>query len=703
MSNPSIPVVLTSPPWVPVRKRPKLALPTLPPLPDRIVWFDEHEQKVWADPSFGSLGAVGVDRDKFAPLSQEERDRQILELIASRGILPIYAGRYLSLEAIKVALEKADRLFVEHYNLAHVGLAKYGLEVLDHLLALISRAPQTAMTCFLRIDSLRVAAALVTNYATYADEWYARFPHSAARVLLPPALTGNAKDSAHALRMVRALIEKGHRQELFSHANELGVDAAQELDALLAPAPLPAKPPSLPSFVDLTTLPVPTLKESNERLAPEHLERFVQLLACLPLDAARSAVLTVRDACDSASLGDLARALVDRWSAADAPGKEKWVLVAAALVGDDLVTHRLAESVATWAEQGKHPRVAAGVEALASVGSDVALMRLARFAEKSKVKNLKKKAEAALAAYREAHGVTADELADRIVTDLGFDERGELTLSYGPRSFRVVFDETLKVSLRDGEKPLRSLPKVSAADDLQLAERAQAAWDAIKKETKPIVETQIRRLERALSQARTWSFEAFERYHLRHPLMQHFARRLVWGAFDGSGVLAQSFRIAEDGTFASVSDEPVDVSRSHAIGIVHPLALGRELTSRWGDVLGDYQIVQPFPQLARETFELDEAERKAQKLTRFVGVAVEGSRFYALKHRGWEFFDYDIGKRLSAGRSATLSTEPGLYFLASKPENQTLGEIELGGGGSFGALSSIETSELVRDVEMLRK
>jgi hypothetical protein len=692
-----VPAVLAAPPWIPPRKRPTLVLRELAWPDSCIAWTDPGEPPAWADP----WPSIGPDQDRFAALDPEERDRQILEIIATRGIPPIYAGRHLSLSGIKSVLATADQAFVEHYCLARIALAKFGLEVLENLLRLFDRAPRAAFDCLRRIDSPRVAEKLSTHPAL-AEEWYERFPRTAARLLLPDALTGKGKDSLRALGVLSTLVARGHEHAVLALARELGDGAAEELQALLAPPRLPAKPPRLPPFVDLATLPIPKLR-SGTPLEPEQIERLLQLLACLPLVAARVALADVKQACEPDSLGDLCRALVDRWVLADSPAKEKWVLAAAAFLGDDLVTHRLAENIAHWAAQGKHTRVTAGVEALASLASDVALMHLSRFAEKSKVKSLKKKAEAALDAYRAEHGLNVDELADRTVVDLGLDARGELVLSYGPRSFRVVFDDSLAVSLRDGDKPLRSLPRALETDDPQLVARAQAGWQAIKKETKPIIEAQARRLERAMAARRTWSHDAIERYYLRHPLMQHFARRLVWAAFDAAGSLALSFRIAEDTTFASIDDERVDVPPEQRIGIVHPLALGPELSARWGEVLSDYRIVQPFAQLSRETFVLEEAERTSRTLTRFAGVCVEGSRFFSLKHRGWEFFEYEIGKRMCGDCHATLSTEPGLDFLATKPETQTLGDITLHFAPSFSSLTEIEASELIRDVEMLRR
>jgi len=46
-------------------------------------------------------------------------------------------------------------------------------------------------------------------------------------------------------------------------------------------------------------------------------------------------------------------------------------------------------------------------------------------------------------------GLSEEQLEDRIVPDLGLDERGRRTFDYGPRQFRLVFGPNLKPLLRD--------------------------------------------------------------------------------------------------------------------------------------------------------------------------------------------------------------------------------------------------------------
>ncbi len=695
----TLPDVLATPPWVPVRKRKKLVLETPPPRPDRLVNRDDAAIR-------GQVAAPRMvpEAGRYAVLSQEERDQEILTLIASRGILPIDCAHYLSEPALVLALERAEWRFIAHYRIAQIGLERFGLAMIEPLIQAFPRAPGPVHECLRDIDSPRVAALYADKTPAVALEWFRRHPETAGALLVPIALTGPAKEAARANKQIATLVREGHEDAIFRAARSFGEDAAAELRVLLLPPPLPARPPPLPAFFDPGTLPAPRLRDGSA-LAPEHVERLGQLLALLPLEAARAAVDSVRAACDEASLGDFARALVERWVSVEAPTKEKWVLLAAALLGDDLVAHQLATNIATWAAEGHHTRSAAGVEALRELGTDVALTHLARFAEKSKAKPLKKRARLELDAYREEHGLDEDTLADRLVPDLGFDARGELSLSYGPRAFRVVFDESLKAALRDGDRPLRSLPKAAATDDAALADRALATWTAVKTESKALIEAQVRRLERAMCRRRRWSSEAFTARLHRHPLLQHLARRLVWGAFDGTSTLLATFRIAEDGTLSDASDIAAELPRGAQIGIAHALDLGAELAGRWGEVFGDYQLVQPFPQLAREVRLLSEAEQAASTLDRFAGTKVEGSRFFGLRHRGWEP-DYGLVKRLATGHVVTLATTPGVEFLASKPEDQTLGTVTVRGESAdvtFGALEVLEASEMLRDLEMLTR
>jgi hypothetical protein len=52
-------------------------------------------------------------------------------------------------------------------------------------------------------------------------------------------------------------------------------------------------------------------------------------------------------------------------------------------------------------------------------------------------------------------------------------------------------------------------------------------------------------------------------------------------------------------------------------------------------LFADYEILQPFAQLDRETFELTPAERGSVTLDRFAGSQAQIGRLIALEQRGW--------------------------------------------------------------------
>lgn len=80
---------------------------------------------------------------------------------------------------------------------------------------------------------------------------------------------------------------------------------------------------------------------------------------------------------------------------------------------------------------------------------------------------------------------------------------------------------------------------------------------------------QLERLEQAPTGQRRWSDAMFRSLLVEHPLLIQLVRRLVWGVYGSKG-LQQSFRVAEDLTYADAHDEAVAVQG--LVGLFHPLA-----------------------------------------------------------------------------------------------------------------------------------
>ncbi|WP_156758732.1 DUF4132 domain-containing protein, partial [Actinokineospora pegani] len=271
------------------------------------------------------------------------------------------------------------------------------------------------------------------------------------------------------------------------------------------------------------------------------------------------------------------------------------------------------------------------------IGTDVALMHLNGIANKVKFKGLKERAEEKMRAVAERIGLSSEQLADRLVPDLGLDTDGSMVLDYGPRKFTVGFDEQLKPFVTDENgSPRKVLPKPGAKDDEDLAPQAYKLFAGLKKDVKTVAADQVRRLERAMVSGRRWSGREFTELFAAHPLLWHLARRLVWGVFGESGELLGSFRLAEDRTLADAEDNAFTLpdDDTTTVGVAHPLTLG-ESVGAWGELFADYEILQPFPQLGRPVHRLTDEDRTSRRLTRFAGATVPTGRVLGLVHRGW--------------------------------------------------------------------
>jgi predicted DNA-binding WGR domain protein len=569
----------------------------------------------------------------------------------------------------------------------------------------------------------KVAEALAEKRSlrALARAWLMRHPEHAVAGLLGAALGKLGRPRKLAEAALRTLAQAGQSAVVLEVAQRAGVKDA--VAALLTLDPLdllPAKMPKLPGFADAAALPRPLLKARKAALPVNACEALLTMLAISPLDEPYAGLALVKELCEPASLAHFAWELFQAWLINGAPSKELWCMNSLGHFGDDACARKLASLVREWPGEAAHARAVAGLDVLAAVGTDVALMHLNGIALKVKFKGLQGKAQEKIETIAEARGLTREELEDRLAPDLGLDEDGSMVLDFGPRHFRVGFDEQLRPFVKDAEgSRLKDLPKPKQSDEAAKAEAASARWSQLKKDAKTSAGLQILRLELCMCGQRRFAASDFLELFVRHPLIFHVVRRLVWAVYDEQNKPGQTFRVAEDRTLADASDSAFTLSETAKVGIPHPLELDPAVTAKWSQVLGDYEIVQPFAQLGRPTYTASEEERKAKALDRVKGLKLPTGKVLGLEQRRWRRGAPQDGgvacwmeKRLPDGKIVTLDLDPGLYtgMLSESPE-QTLGSVTIGGewtryqkdrGTEFGALSPIVFSELVNDLERLR-
>lgn len=481
-----------------------------------------------------------------------------------------------------------------------------------------------------------------------------------------------------------------------------------------------------PAFFDPTKLPAPKLRDGTP-LEGAAVQAFGELHFGT-VGSTLPAVVEARAACDLDSLDAFAVGLLDLWKeAGEPPAEHLWVLDCAVKLGGDAAAREIAARIRSWARGAEAPRQAwdedehrvvlvsagdrawgfarAGCYALGASQSDLALTLLDDLAHNGSAGWLRKLAAEAMerSVIRRGKGKrTRAPLADDVVPDLGLEADGTLRLDLGKRVFKVTFDETLTPRLLDETGALqKSFPRTRKEDDAERMAGAKARFAGLGKDAAVLARQQMTQLERAMCTGRVWALDAFRARFVAHRLLGHLGRRLVWAYED----LSKTFRVAEDHTLAGEDDATLEPPSDARVVLVHPALLDHATRARWVSLFGDYRIIQPFPQLARECFVPSDDDMGAYHLARARGTATSRGRLFQLARRGWKargqggVVDGYV-RELPSGAIAQIGIAPPLA-VGGGDAPFVVTSVEC--THSLGRLPAVEFSELARDAAYLAR
>ncbi len=222
----------------------------------------------------------------------------------------------------------------------------------------------------------------------------------------------------------------------------------------------------------------------------------------------------------------------------------------------------------------------------------------------------------------ERKGWTMDELADRTIPTVGFDEVGRMELDYGTRKFTATLSDEMAITLTNQNgKVIASLPDANQSDDAEKVKQSKAALSSARKELKSVLTMQKDRLYEALCTQRTWRFEDWDIYLRQHPIAGRYCQRLVWVAYDGDKIV-DSFRPLADGTLTSHQDDEVKLTSATEIRLGHDETLPQEDRTAWLQHFSDYDVEPLFQQFGKEQFRLPDEMKDATEIKDFVGHIV---------------------------------------------------------------------------------
>ncbi len=613
----------------------------------------------------------------------------------------------------------------ERYSGEKEILAVFGSTAIPAFMTCLQRDHQRLWIFTLFIGASELAlpmAQRLQKKIAYKDavNWLANNPRHAAAGLLPLALGKPCQNREYARQALLLLVKLNQREtieEIAQGYNQPDVLAA--LATLFDSDPLeeyPAKIAPLPGFYQFPLWRRPRLKSNNLPL-PDDAMRHLGTMLSFPRDITSYAGLAIiKETFTRESLADFGWDLYTAWTEAGAPAKENWTFTSLGILGNDNTARKLTPLIRAWPGESQHKRAVYGLDVLASIGSDIALMLLNGIAQKIKFVALQEHASNRINMVAENRGLTMAELEDRLAPDLGLDSSGSLILDFGPRKFTVGFDETLKPVVCDANgKVLKDLPKPNQSDDKTLATDAVNLFKQLKKDVRAIASQQITRLEQAMCQRRRWTAEQFRLFLVEHPLVRHLTRRLLWGVYNDENALITCFRVAEDSTYSDAQDELFTLPAGN-IGIPHVLEIPPESAAAFRQIYVDYELLPPFQQLERASYHLADNERNVHELSRWNRRLCQAGRIVGLERRGWQRLEesgsvYAMRKSTPYG-ALELETEPfsliygemGYSDLLPVESVKITAPYDRYGKQSsptFSVLDDITASELINDIESL--
>jgi hypothetical protein len=285
----------------------------------------------------------------------------------------------------------------------------------------------------------------------------------------------------------------------------------------------------------------------------------------------------------------------------------------------------------------------AAFHCLGARADDVAVAVLGRMVAQLQDRRFLKPAQRALEAAAERRGITSEQLREQLVPHFALAGDGRRERPVGPAVAVVELVPPAQVRTRfrlDG-KETASAPEV-------LRDRHAGELSACKSEIAEIrkeLSAQRTRLENLLAADRVWTPEDWRAYYLEHPLVQLFARRLIWRFGEQAAIpVAQDEYFGLHGVVRPDPEAPVR--------LWHPLDSDPAEIAAWRTLVRERELRQPFKQAYREIYLLAPAERETGLYSnRFAAHIVRYPQVYALaKQRGWGvralgWYDNDGGEQ----------------------------------------------------------
>ncbi|MDP1921331.1 MAG: DUF4132 domain-containing protein [Myxococcales bacterium] len=267
--------------------------------------------------------------------------------------------------------------------------------------------------------------------------------------------------------------------------------------------------------------------------------------------------------------------------------------------------------------------VNACLRVLGSLEGDAGVVQLTRLKGVIEYRDAHHHLDRAFAGAATRRDLSVEQLEERVVPDAS-----ELNAPIGAWTPTITFEDGAPVLgwVRADGKRVRRVPAELQREHAE----AVAARKATFAEFEEVLEAQTNRLERLFWTQRTISLSDFHAHSLGHPVVMLLARALVWTVGDRPALWF-------DGAFVDVDGKVFEPLESATVQLWHPVLATAESVAAWRRRLEALELTQPFAQVERPVFTLDDAELVGGLTRRWQGRRMRQQRLQTLcRRRQWQ-------------------------------------------------------------------
>ena len=218
--------------------------------------------------------------------------------------------------------------------------------------------------------------------------------------------------------------------------------------------------------------------------------------------------------------------------------------------------------------------------------------------------------------YAKMRGMTADEVRDSMLSDLGLDAEGCKAYDLGniTVNVRMLSDFTFTVELPDG-KASKSIPKKGA--DEKKYEEANKDFSEIKKNVKKIWKNRSDVILSDFITGKEREASYWIKTYSGNPVLRHIACLIVWeqnGAY---------FTKTKDGT-VDAEGAPYELGEG-TVRVAHPMEMSAEEVSAWQKYFTDRVLKQPFAQIWERVYKPEDISEDRYKDCPILFFALQGA------------------------------------------------------------------------------